>query len=198
MQRRPKVAVEERGARGDFEEAGSARALACLLYDELTDLPTVPLLLRRIRRLLKESHQLGLLSIGVLRKERLDTSLGWQGYESLVRDVASLLREIRGTVLRREDFLSEVMISGNSFVILLSPPRGERPISLTDVRKVRRRVEQSLSRFMRHRMRGENWLRAFFGLIGSNRPRYGGYIVHLAIVLIALGVAGSTFYSSQA
>ncbi|MFC1976979.1 heme lyase CcmF/NrfE family subunit [Chloroflexota bacterium] len=49
----------------------------------------------------------------------------------------------------------------------------------------------------RHRMRGENYLVAFFALIGANRPRYGGYIVHIAIILIAIGVVGSSFYSVE-
>ena len=44
---------------------------------------------------------------------------------------------------------------------------------------------------------GESYPRAFLGLIASNRPRYGGYIVHLAVVALALGVAGSTFYDVQ-
>ena len=44
-------------------------------------------------------------------------------------------------------------------------------------------------------MRSENYLKAFFGLIGANRPRYGGYIVHVGIVLIAIGVVGSSFYN---
>ncbi len=45
--------------------------------------------------------------------------------------------------------------------------------------------------------RGENFARAFLTLIASNRPRYGGYIAHLAIVMIALGVVGSSFYGAQ-
>ena len=49
----------------------------------------------------------------------------------------------------------------------------------------------------RHRMRAENYLKAFWGLIWSNRPRYGGYIVHIAIILIAIGVIGSSFYSAE-
>jgi len=49
----------------------------------------------------------------------------------------------------------------------------------------------------RHRLRAENYLKAFLGLIGSNRPRYGGYIVHIAIILIAIGVVGSSFYSVE-
>ena len=46
-------------------------------------------------------------------------------------------------------------------------------------------------------MRAENYLKAFFGLIGANRPRYGGYIVHIAIILIAIGVIGSSFYDVE-
>lgn len=49
----------------------------------------------------------------------------------------------------------------------------------------------------RHRMRGENYLKAFFGLIINNRPRYGGYIVHIAIIFIAIGVVGSSLYNVE-
>ena len=49
---------------------------------------------------------------------------------------------------------------------------------------------------VRHR-RGENYLAAFGGLISANRPRYGGYVAHLAIIVLALGVTGSSFYGTQ-
>ncbi len=48
----------------------------------------------------------------------------------------------------------------------------------------------------RHRMKAENYLKAFFGLIGANRPRYGGYIVHIGIIIFAIGVGGS-FYDVE-
>ncbi len=48
----------------------------------------------------------------------------------------------------------------------------------------------------RHR-RGESYPIAFVRLIAANRPRYGGYIVHLAVVALALGIVGSSFYDSQ-
>ena len=48
----------------------------------------------------------------------------------------------------------------------------------------------------RHRM-GENYALGFGRLIAANRPRYGGYVVHLAVVLLALGVTGSSFYAEQ-
>jgi cytochrome c-type biogenesis protein CcmF len=49
----------------------------------------------------------------------------------------------------------------------------------------------------RHRMRTENYFKAFWGLIWTNRPRYGGYIVHIAIILIAIGVVGSSLYNVE-
>jgi cytochrome c-type biogenesis protein CcmF len=43
--------------------------------------------------------------------------------------------------------------------------------------------------------RGEGYATAFLRLIASNRPRYGGYIAHLAIVVLGFSVTGSSFYS---
>ena len=39
---------------------------------------------------------------------------------------------------------------------------------------------------------------AFGRLVGRNRRRYGGYVVHASIVLLAIGVAGSSAYDSVA
>jgi cytochrome c-type biogenesis protein CcmF len=41
------------------------------------------------------------------------------------------------------------------------------------------------------------WLGAFSSLVGRNRRRYGGYVVHAAIVLLALGVAGGAYGSTK-
>ena len=48
----------------------------------------------------------------------------------------------------------------------------------------------------RRALSGGSWARAFSELIGRNRRRYGGYVVHAAIVLLAIGVAGSSAYDS--
>ena len=50
----------------------------------------------------------------------------------------------------------------------------------------------------RSRFRSDkNYLVAFLRLIGANRPRYGGYIAHLAVVMVALGIIGTTFFNTQ-
>jgi cytochrome c-type biogenesis protein CcmF len=48
----------------------------------------------------------------------------------------------------------------------------------------------------RQALSGERWPRALSALIGRNRRRYGGYIVHAAIVLLAIGIAGSSAYDT--
>ena len=45
----------------------------------------------------------------------------------------------------------------------------------------------------RRSLEGGTRLQAFSSLVGKNRRRYGGYIVHAAIVLLAIGVAGSAY-----
>jgi cytochrome c-type biogenesis protein CcmF len=49
----------------------------------------------------------------------------------------------------------------------------------------------------RRRATGEPAGRAFLGLLQRSRRRYGAYLVHLAIVLIATGITGSTAYKQE-
>jgi cytochrome c-type biogenesis protein CcmF len=50
--------------------------------------------------------------------------------------------------------------------------------------------------YVRH-SKGENYFVSFIRLIAANRPRYGGYIAHLAVVVLSLGIVGSSFYDIQ-
>ena len=49
----------------------------------------------------------------------------------------------------------------------------------------------------RHRNSRENYALAFLHLIWANRPRYGGYIVHLAVLMVAMGIVGTSFFNTQ-
>ncbi|MFH0941991.1 MAG: heme lyase CcmF/NrfE family subunit [Chloroflexota bacterium] len=49
----------------------------------------------------------------------------------------------------------------------------------------------------RHRTSGHNYLSAFISLVWGNKPRYGGYIVHLGIIMIAIGVIASQAYDVE-
>ena len=42
----------------------------------------------------------------------------------------------------------------------------------------------------RQRGQGENFFTAFWTLTGRNRRRYGGYIIHISMMLMAIGILG--------
>jgi cytochrome c-type biogenesis protein CcmF len=45
--------------------------------------------------------------------------------------------------------------------------------------------------------REENFFTAIWKLISRNHRRYGGYIIHLAVVMIALGVIGDAYFKQE-
>jgi cytochrome c-type biogenesis protein CcmF len=49
----------------------------------------------------------------------------------------------------------------------------------------------------RHIARQESLPLAFWRLIGKNRPRYGGFLIHLGVVLMALGIVGIEVFQTE-
>jgi cytochrome c-type biogenesis protein CcmF len=45
--------------------------------------------------------------------------------------------------------------------------------------------------------RGESFLTAFWRLVARNRRRYGGYIIHIGVILIAVGIIGIEFFQHE-
>jgi cytochrome c-type biogenesis protein CcmF len=48
----------------------------------------------------------------------------------------------------------------------------------------------------RRALTGSSWPLAFATLVQANRRRYGGYLVHVAIVMLAIGIVGSSSYQT--
>jgi cytochrome c-type biogenesis protein CcmF len=49
----------------------------------------------------------------------------------------------------------------------------------------------------RHTATGESWPLALWNLVGRNRRRYGGYLVHAGIVLMGVGIIGTHIYQQE-
>lgn len=72
-------------------------------------------------------------------------------------------------------------------------------ISFTLVAFVLATVAMEFARgtWVRSQMSGQNLLRALFSLTWRNKRRYGGYIVHVGVILILLGVTGSYAFKQE-
>lgn len=49
----------------------------------------------------------------------------------------------------------------------------------------------------RHRSTGESYPRALWALFGRNRRRYGGYLIHIGVIMLAVGVIGTQFFQVE-
>ncbi len=49
----------------------------------------------------------------------------------------------------------------------------------------------------RHRRSGESYFKAFWSLTVRNRRRYGGYIIHLSVVFMAIGILGIELFQTE-
>jgi len=45
---------------------------------------------------------------------------------------------------------------------------------------------------------GENWMKSFGTLVINTKRRYGGYLIHIGVVMIFIGITGSSAYNSEA
>jgi cytochrome c-type biogenesis protein CcmF len=50
----------------------------------------------------------------------------------------------------------------------------------------------------RRKATGKDWLRAFGGMVWSNRSRYGGFLVHLGVIIVLVGITGSYAFKQVA
>jgi EAL domain-containing protein (putative c-di-GMP-specific phosphodiesterase class I)/GGDEF domain-containing protein len=113
-----------------------------LLFDSVTGLPTTPLLFPRIRSLLADRGEVSLLCLNVVRWSKIEEIYGWKVFDEVMRQVAQALENITGSYLRDSDIVAELMISGNSFVIVLSPPRNTLQVDPDGLALVTKRVEE--------------------------------------------------------
>jgi EAL domain-containing protein (putative c-di-GMP-specific phosphodiesterase class I) len=113
-----------------------------LLYDSVTGLPTTPLLFPRIRALLDDRGEVSVLCLNVVRYSKIEEIYGWKVFDDVMREVSRALEGITGQYLRDSDIVAELMVSGNAFVIVLSPPRNTMHIEGDALRDLARRVEE--------------------------------------------------------
>ena len=116
------------------------------------------------------------------------------GIAPLVAWRRASLRSLAGS------FVWPTAIAAGTAVVLLVLGAGSAPAGLlayTFAAFVLGSIGYEFARGTRARkaLEGGGWLAAFSSLVGRNRRRYGGYIVHAAVVLLAIGVAGSAYDS---
>jgi len=113
-----------------------------LLFDPVTELPTVPVIIDALRDRLLDSRDLAVLYVDVEQYSHIEDTYGWEVFDTLLRHTAKALRRMVGTVFATEDFVAVNRTGGSDFYVLTSLEGGdEAPARL---QRKARQVEESL------------------------------------------------------
>jgi len=121
-----------------------------LLHDKVTGLPTIPLLFNDIKKILEKNNQVGLLCIDIVKYSKIEEIYGYKSFDKVMKMVAETLKSLLGGSLREADVISQLMISGNTFSILLSPPRKKTELTKEDLAKIKKRVSSKITEAIRN------------------------------------------------
>ncbi len=130
----------------------------------------VSCLLDRIQRALVERRQLGLLTVTVLGVQP-EVSDRWSDYERVLDEIATFLAYFSKNRLRRSDVLLEPVVTGNTYVLLIGPPRDARAMDLNDVHFVRERLIRELRHHLAEHLEPEQ-IERYGTYVGSARIRH--------------------------
>ncbi len=113
-----------------------------LLFDSVTELPTVPVIVDAIRDRLLDSRDMGVLYIDVEQYSHIEEVYGWEVFDALLRHTARTLRRMFGTIFATEDFVAVNRAGGSDFYVFATLEPGEE--ASARLQRKARQVEESL------------------------------------------------------
>jgi EAL domain-containing protein (putative c-di-GMP-specific phosphodiesterase class I)/DNA-binding response OmpR family regulator len=113
-----------------------------LLFDSITELPTVPVIIDALRDRLLDSRELGVLVVDVEQYSHIEDTYGWEVFDDLLRATGRALRRMLGTLFAAEDFVAVNRAGGSDFYVFSTLEPGED--ALWRLRRKARQVEESL------------------------------------------------------
>jgi EAL domain-containing protein (putative c-di-GMP-specific phosphodiesterase class I)/GGDEF domain-containing protein len=113
-----------------------------LLFDAVTELPTVPVIIDALRDRILDNRDMGVLYIDVEQYSHIEETYGWEVFDGLLRHTARTLRRMLGTVFATEDFVAVNRAGGSDFYVFASLEPGDD--GGARLQRKARQVEESL------------------------------------------------------
>ena len=82
-------------------DAPGAKDVKAVLFDPVTSLPTLSVLLPHIRKILAQRKGVGLLAVSIAQFSKLEEIYGWESFDEIVRGVAACLKATKDAALRK-------------------------------------------------------------------------------------------------
>ncbi len=96
-------------------------ALKGYVFDTITNLPTVAMILEDICKLLDEGKKIGVIYIDMSEEDRLEEMYGWEVYDGLLVQLVSTLKKMSsgGVILSPDDLITVESVRSDKFVIFV-------------------------------------------------------------------------------
>lgn len=93
------------------------------LFDPVTELPTLAVVLDQVRRMLDERDVVHVLLARIEQEQSLENMVGWERYDSLLRAVADYLLELVSMGRRNGAVVCQDNVRGDHFLLFVSDGR---------------------------------------------------------------------------
>lgn len=108
---------------GVAPEARVESELHSLLFDRATSLPTVPIVIDRLKEMLIEDGEIGVIYIDIEQFETIEAEYGWAYFDELVRKLGEVIREGAAEIFEGAEVATS-RVGASSFFIFLSKKAG--------------------------------------------------------------------------
>ena len=108
------------GGRGLTErERTQTAGMESLLHDRATGLPTVPVVMERLKEMLIQDGEFGMIYVDIEQFESIEGEYGWAWFDELIRKVAQVVGETAMELFGEADIATS-RVGASSFFIFLS------------------------------------------------------------------------------
>jgi EAL domain-containing protein (putative c-di-GMP-specific phosphodiesterase class I)/GGDEF domain-containing protein len=129
-------AWEDRIERVEYEE---------MLYDSLTGLPTLPVMIERSRALFKERGELVVLYLNFVRYSKIEELFGWEKLDAVLETTAAAGREFLEDSSLSASRLMVTFINDDAFVFFHVPAAGVPAASESEITEMVSRLQRHVS-----------------------------------------------------
>ncbi len=130
----------------DLAERVEKVELEEMLYDALTGLPTLPVMIERMRPLIKARGELIVFYLNFVRYSKLEEIYGWEKLDGVLETTASAVREFLDENAFRSTRMMVSFTNDDDFIFFHIPAAGAAAATDTEIIELARGLQQHISR----------------------------------------------------
>ncbi|HLV26577.1 MAG TPA: EAL domain-containing protein [Gemmatimonadales bacterium] len=128
--------VRSYGLQSEDSDTSAADEREIALYDSLTGLPTLPVMIERCRRAIKDSGELEVIYLSFMRYAKLEEIYGWEKLDGVLETTAAAVQQVLDESGVPSSRLMVSFTNDDEFVLFSIPQAGADAASDADITKL--------------------------------------------------------------